>query len=493
MNEANIMKTTMGHFPSLTFWALCMAMLTASGCMVGPDYVRPQTEAPAEWSGLAEAPKGQTPIAITGEPDLTQWWKQFNDPVMTGLIEEALKANLDLKSAEAVVRQARASRGIASAALWPSVGASAGYQRERTTTAPTDQNLFQAGLDAVWELDIFGGLHRNIEAADANVEAAVENMHAVQVSLVAEVALDYVQLRGYQQEVLVAQQSQKVQKETADITRKLFAAGFDTALDVANADAAVATTEAQIPVYETAARQSIFALSILLARPPADLLQQLSAPAGLPVVPAHVPAGLPSGLLRRRPDIKAAEAQLHAATAQIGVATADFFPQFSLTGSVNWNSNLLRTWWNTANRTFGAGPSVTWPIFQGGAVAANVRLQEALRDQAFIAYQKSVLTAFQDVENALTAFFNEQQHRTSLSDAAAANRKAVDLSLTLYTGGQNNFLTVTAAQQSLYATENALVQSDCSMASDLIALFKALGGGGESLPSRADTTKDARL
>jgi outer membrane protein, multidrug efflux system len=485
------MKTNIWYFSSIKVWVLCMAVLTASGCMVGPDYVRPQTTVPDEWAGAAEAPKGQPSAATAGEPELTQWWLQFNDPTMTGLVEEALKASLDLKTAEAVVRQARASRGITFGALWPSVGSSAGYQRARTTNSPSDQNLFQAGLDAVWELDIFGGLHRNLEAADASVEAAVENMHNVQVSLVAEVALNYIQLRGYQQEILVAQKSLQAQQQTADITRKLFNAGFDTALDVANADAAVATTEAQIPVYETAARQSIYALSILLARLPADLLKQLSPQAGLPSVPTQVPIGLPSGLLRRRPDVKAAEAQLHAATAQIGVAVADFFPQFSLTGSVNWNSNLLRTWWNTANRTFGVGPSVTWPIFQGGATAANVRLQEALRDQAFIAYQKTVLTAFQDVENALTAFVNEQQHRTLLSDAVAANRKAVALSLELYTGGQNNFLTVTIAQQSLYTAENALVQSNCNIATDLIALYKALGGGGEPLPSRADTPKDA--
>jgi NodT family efflux transporter outer membrane factor (OMF) lipoprotein len=483
----------MWHFPSIKVWILCMVVPTISGCMVGPNYVPPRTTVPAEWAGGAEAPGGQPSVTTAAEPGLTRWWLQFNDPAMTLLVEEALKANLDLKTAEAVVRQARASRGIAFGTLLPSVGASAEYQRARTASSQRDQNLFQAGLDAVWELDIFGGLHRNVEAADATVEAAMENMHAVQVSLVAEVVLNYVQLRGYQQEILVAQKNLQAQQQTADITRKLYNTGFDTALDVANADAAVATTGAQIPVYETAARQSIYGLSILLARPPADLLKQLSPLAGLPSVPTHVPIGLPSGLLRRRPDVKAAEAQLHAATAQIGVAVADFFPQFSLTGSVNWNSNLLQTWWNTANRTFGVGPSVTWPIFQGGAIAANVRLQEALRDQAFIAYQKTVLTAFQDVENALTAFVNEQQHRMLLSDAVVANRKAVALSLVLYTGGQNNFLAVTIAQQSLYAAESALVQSDCTVATDLIALYKALGGGGESPPSRADTPENAHL
>ena len=446
---------------------------------------------PDEWAGAAEAPKGQPSAATAGEPELTQWWLQFNDPTMTGLVEEALKASLDLKTAEAVVRQARASRGITFGALWPSVGSSAGYQRARTTNSPSDQNLFQAGLDAVWELDIFGGLHRNLEAADASVEAAVENMHDVQVSLVAEVALNYIQLRGYQQEILVAQKSLQAQQQTADITRKLFNAGFDTAIDVANADAAVATTEAQIPVYEIAARQSIYALSIMLARPPADLLKQLSPPAGLPSVPTQVPDWF---TLRLAAPQAGCQGGRSAVACRYGAnrrgsrrfLSAVFAYRFgkleqqSAANVVEYSQSHVRRW------TVGHLAN-----FPGRATAANVRLQEALRDQAFIAYQKTVLTAFQDVENALTAFVNEQQHRTLLGNAVAANRKAVALSLELYTGGQNNFLTVTIAQQSLYTAENALVQSNCNIATDLIALYKALGGGGEPLPSRADTPKDA--
>jgi outer membrane protein TolC len=187
-------------------------------------------------------------------------------------------------------------------------------------------------------------------------------------------------------------------------------------------------------------------------------------------------------LLRRRPDIRESEAQLHAATAQIGVAVADFFPAFSLTGSANWSSFLLRTWWNKSSLSVGAGPGVTWPIFQGGAIASNVRLQEALRDQAFITYQQTVLAAFQDVENALIAFAKEQEHHKSLTDAVVANRKAVDLSLQLFTEGQTDFLNVATAQRLLYAAEDALVQSEGNISTDLIALYKALGGGWESVP-----------
>lgn len=461
-----------------------LAVLAVSGCMVGPNYQPPQTTVPTEWAGVAKTPTDQPAVATEQPSDLTQWWRQFNDPILTALVGEAIKTNLDLQIAEARLRQARALRGMAIGGLWPSVTASVSYQLlHKAGPDSEDQNLYQAGLDAVWELDFFGGQRRSVESADANIQAAVEGIRDVQVSLIAEVALNYIQLRGYQQEIVIAQNNLKSQQHTADITHKLLTVGFASALDAANADSNVATTESQIPVFESAAQQSIYSLSVLLARPPADLLKQLSPTGNLPTVPAQIPAGLPSDLLRHRPDIRVAEAQLHAATAQIGVAVADFFPKFSLTGTLNWNSNLLHTWWNESSLSSVVGPSVTWPIFQGGAIVSNVRLQEALRDQAFITYQKTVLAAFQDVENALIAFAKEQQHRKALNDAMVANRKAVDLSLQLYTEGQIDFLNVLIAQRSLYTSEDALVQSERSIVTDLIALYKALGGGWESVSS----------
>ena len=491
MSEVALMNTYEQRCPiSVLVVAVGLVMLIVSGCMVGPNYHPPQLTAPPAWVGVAKPLAGQVSMANRQPAELTQWWHQFNDPTLTALVEEAVKTNLDLQLAEASLRQARATRGVALGGLWPAVTGSGSYQREHTVSVTPDnevQNLFQAGFDAVWELDVFGGLRRNVESAGANVRAAIEGIRNAQVSLVAEVALNYIQLRGFQQEIVVARKNLEAQQHTAEITRKLWKVGFNSALDVANADANVATTESQIPVFETEAQQSIYALSVLLARPPADLLERLSPTANLPRVPAQVPVGLPSDLLRRRPDIQQAEAQLHAATAQIGVAVAELFPQFSLTGSVSWQSNLLRTWWTEASRSFGIGPSVSWQIFQGGAIVSNVRVQEALRDQAFITYQKTVLAAFQDVENALIAFAKEQQHRKSLNEAVVANRKAVDLSLLLYTEGQIPFLNVLVAQESLYASENALVQSETNIVTDLIALYKALGGGWESMPSSAQS------
>ena len=344
-------------------------------------------------------------------------------------------------------------------------------------------NLYQAGFDAAWELDVFGGQRRNVESADANIQASTEGVSLAQVTLAAEVALNYVQLRGYQQQIAVAQKNLKSMQDTALVTRQKAKAGFNCDLDIANADANVATTEATIPVFETSAKQSIYSLSVLLAKPPAYLVEQLTPTGNIPGVPPQIPAGLPSDLLRRRPDIGQAEAQLHAATAQIGVATADLFPKFSLTGTMTWQTNLLNNVWANATRAYSAGPSVTWAIFQGGAIVSNIRVQEALTDQALITYRKTVLGAFQDVENALIAFMKEQEHYKSLKDSVAANTIAVDLSLKLYKEGLLEFLNVLVAQRSLFAAENALVQSNCNITTDLIALYKALGGGWETCPA----------
>jgi outer membrane protein, multidrug efflux system len=451
---------------------LAVAILLA-GCAVGPNFRPVQISAPEAWTGAS----------VEGAPaELSTWWTTFNDPKLTALVEEAVRSNLDLKLAEARLREARATRGVIAGGLWPRADAVGGYQRTNVP-ANTGHDLYQTGLDSTWELDIFGGTRRAVESATANIRAAQESLRDVQVSLAAEVALNYIQLRGYQQQIDIARSNLQAQSRTGEITRQRFDAGFVGALDVATADAQVATTQSAIPVLQAAAQQSIYTLSVLLARQPADLLKDLSETEPLPVTPPEVPAGLPSDLLRRRPDIRQAEAELHAATAQIGVATADLFPKFSLTGSVNWQAEKLADMYTGAARSWSVGPSVDWPIFQGGSIVANIQVQEALRDQAFISYKKIVLAAFQDVENALVAYAKEWEHRQALHDAVVANRKAVTLAMLLYTQGESDFLNVLVAQRSLYASEEAYVQSTRNTATDLIALYKALGGGWEIDPA----------
>ncbi|MEW6441124.1 MAG: efflux transporter outer membrane subunit [bacterium] len=489
--------------------AVCLILL--AGCAVGPSYRQPETPVPEGWKGLdLQTPAAQQSIQTAKPAELVYWWRSFEDPALASLVERAIASNLDLTQARGRVREARAARRVVAAGLWPALDASASYERRgvgpgssgqsativspggTTTLVPRtggrEIDLFQAGLDAAWELDLFGGVRRNVEAAEADLAASFEDLRDVLVSVAAEVATNYVDLRGIQQQIAIARRNLAAQQHTAEITRKRFAVGFVGALDVANADAQAATTESQIPVLESSAWGTLYSLSVLIGLEPGALASELAAEGPIPPVPPEVPAGLPSDLLRRRPDIRRAEAQLHAATARIGVAVSDLFPKFSLTGNLGFSGDQLGSLADWANRSWGVGPSVRWPIFAGGRIVANVEVQNALEEQALAAYRKTVLTALQDVETALIAYAREQEHRSALARAVESNRKAVDLSMKLYVAGRTDFLNVLTAQRSLYLSEDALAQSTRSLATSLIALYKALGGGweGEELSSQTE-------
>jgi multidrug efflux system outer membrane protein len=469
------------HYKIIVVPVFCFYLLLLAGCTVGPDYKPQDANAPAGWVG--------TKNAASPDTTLLKWWTEFNDVNLTSLIERAMKSNLDLKQAEERIRQARAASGVAGAGFWPTADATGSFTRSRTpasTIAPAKMtNLFQAGLDAAWELDIFGGTRRNIEAAEADIRASIEDRRDILVTLVSELVINYVQLRGYQQEIIIAQNNLKAQQQSAAVVRKRYEGGFVSALDVANADAQVATTMSQIPLLETSAQQTIYNISVLLGQEPASLLEELSPASSIPLTPPEVPAGLPSDMLRRRPDIRRAEAQIHSATAQIGVATADLFPKFNLTGSINMQAaNLNKLHWD--QRSWSLGPSASWEIFNAGRVSSNIEVQKALQQQAVLTYKKTVLTAIQDVENALIAYTNEQEHHKAIIDAVTANRRAVDLSTQLYVEGQTDFLSVLVAQGSLYSSEDALVQSTRNLTTDLISLYKALGGGWDSQSPDSD-------
>ena len=323
-------------------------------------------------------------------------------------------------------------------------------------------------------------MRRNIEAADADIQASIEDQRDVLVTLVAEVALNYIDLRDFQKEIIIAQNNLKSQQHTAGITRKRFQVGLVSALDVANADALVATTSSQIPLLETSAQKAIYSLSVLLGKEPSALVKELSPVTPIPANPPEIPMVLPSELLLRRPDVRRAEAQVHSATARIGAATADLFPKFNLVGSTGFQGDKTSDWIKRANRVWSVSPSVGWNIFDAGRIRSNIELQKAIQKETLLAYEKTVLTALQDVENALIAYAKEQQRRLALLDAVAANRKAVDLSTRLYIEGLTDFLNVLDAQRSQYSSEQALVISTRSLSTDLVALYKALGGGWEA-------------
>jgi NodT family efflux transporter outer membrane factor (OMF) lipoprotein len=461
-----------------TFLGFCLAVLAVlSGCMVGPDYKPPQTKPPPAWSGVTNGPAAGTQLT-TNAVDLAQWWTQFQDPKLTELVRQALRTNLDVQLAEALLRQARAQRGMDVGGLWPSPAVSASESYGRLGPGDNSQRSYNAGLGiGTWNLDVFGRTRRQVESDNAAILAAHENIHDAQVTLTAEVALNYILLRGAQEQIVIARDNLTSQEHTADLTRQKLKAGFVSALDVANADAQVATTASAIPGLETTVQQNIFALGVLLNRPPADLLEDLSKPTPVPLTPPEVPVGLPSELLRRRPDIRSAEASLHAAAAQIGAAVADFYPQFSLTGSVNYQSSLARDLLAGPSRTWSVGPQVNWPIFSGGSTISNVRLKKAQTDAAYITYQKTVLGALLDVESALVAFHKEWDHRQALSTAVDKNRQALSLSQQLYQQGTTDFLSVLVAERSLFISEQDLATSKQNISTDLVNLYKALGGG----------------
>ena len=493
-------------------------LLAISGCTVGPDYKPPQRKMPSGWGELAATTQPTTqPSAASSHPaNLVSWWRTFNDPTLDHLVQRAIQFSPDLRSARARVRQARAQRGVVAADLFPTVNTLGSYNRSKgsknafggfsggsfggPTSQPStggtsgnqsgafsafgfgvEQDLYQVGFDASWEIDVFGGNRRALEAASADIQASVENQRDVYVSLLAEVAANYVQLRGFQREAAIARENLQSQRESLDLTRARVQAGLGTDLDVAQAQSQVATTEATIPTLETQARQAIHQLSILLGQDPMALAGELSTEqAPIPAPPPQVPVGLPSDLLRRRADVRRAERQLAASTARVGVAVADLFPKFSLTGSLGLESSKFKTLWNADSNFWSIGPSISWPIFDAGRIWNNIQVQNALQEQAAIAYEQAVLVSLRDVEDALVAYDKEQTRRKSLESAVEANRRSFELATQLYEQGRQSFLNVLEAQRSLFLSEDALVQSDRTVSTNLIALYKALGGGWES-------------
>jgi outer membrane protein, multidrug efflux system len=488
---------------------LVLWLLAVSGCAVGPNFHPPETKVPTYWDGQNVITPAQPSKTNINPVELVEWWSAFKDPTLSSLVETAVRANLDVRLAEARIRQARASLGVAGGPLWPQASGTVLYERSHSPSAAVDtagggvavagtsggssskggsggvppfRELFQAGLDGSWEVDVFGGTRRNIEAAGADLQAAVEDRRDVLVILVGDVGSNYINLRGFQQQIAIAKKNLEAQKHTADIIQKRHDAGFVGGLDVANAKAQVATTAATIPLFESSARAAIYSLGVLLGREPAALEQELAKAAPIPPTPPEIPVGLPSELLRRRPDIRRAEAQIHAATARIGVATADLFPKFFLTGSFGVTTSDVTRIGSLANNKFWSfGPSVSWPIFAGGSIYWNIKVQDALQEQALLTYEKTVLTALKDVETALVAYAKQQETRKSLAAAVIENRRAVDLATQLYLAGKSDFLNVSTAQRNLFATEDALSQSTRTVDTNLIALYKALGGGWEKV------------
>lgn len=492
------------------------------GCTVGPNYHTPRTPLPAKFAATTQPATTQaaTRPAPT-EVDLTRWWQTFNDPTLNRLIDEAIGSNLDVRLANARIREARAQLEFNRAALFPTADSSASYSRSQIsknafapqasggatgtgttgiggTTGTTGTsgstntpftlgrtNLYRAGFDAGWEIDVFGGTRRAIEAAQYSLEAQVEARRNTLVTLLSEVAQNYIMLRGLQHEEQVVRNNLEAQRSTLNLQQVKLQAGLANNLTIAQAKALAASTESELPTLDTEIQQTIQRLAVLLDRDPTSIETELSGSAMIPVGPSSIPPGLPSQLIRRRPDVRQAERQLAAATANIGVAKADLFPKFSLTGSLGLESLQLKTLANSASEFWSFGPTVSWRIFDAGQIWANVHVQDARQEEALIQYRQAIIQSLADVENALTAYNREQARNGSLRQAVEENRQSVALSKQLNEAGVVDFLNVLTAQQSLYQSEDQLAQSDQTVSTDLIALYKALGGGWETTEQAA--------
>jgi outer membrane protein, multidrug efflux system len=462
--------------------AVFISLIFSACTAVGPDFKRPEASVPGRWTGTEKS--GETVPQAAVDKELAHWWNAFNDPLLTSLEERAASSNLDLKLAETRIRQARATRAIAADGLYPTVDANGSYRKSgakatapdgKSTTVVTNQ--YQAGFDASWEADILGGVRRNIEAADADLQSTIESRRDVLVTLMAEVASSYIQLRQYQQQLAVTKENLDAQQHTSRLTHERFEGGFASGLDVATSEAQTATTTAQIPQLESLIRQSIYGIGILLGGLPSSLESELSPSGKIPDAPPAVPVDVPSGLLLRRPDIRMAEANIRAATARIGVAEANLFPRFTISGAFGYQSAGFSSLLDWVNHFWSVSTGAIWHLFAGGQLKAGVDVQKVVMEQQLIIYKQTVLAALQEVENALIASDKEQTRRDNLIAAVAANRKAVSLAEKLYTDGLTEFIDVIQAEQSLYNTENALVQSEAALSINLVSLYKALGGG----------------
>ncbi len=466
--------------------ALC-AGLWLAGCTVGPDFHSPNDNAPAHWWGGAPAP-GASTLSYGGEVD-AHWWNRFHDAELSSLIARLARQNLDLQSATERIRQGRAQQRIAAAQGLPNLDAEGEYQRIRPSTqagpklfqlapnAPEQFDLWQDDLSASWEVDLFGRVRREVEARRAETQAAIEMRHGIALMTVADLADDYLRLRATEEMERITAQAVENARHNVALVHDQVSNGVATTLDISDAIAQRAEIEAGEPPLRATKARLINAIGVLLAEPPRALDAELRAPALTPGVPPRVPIGLPGELARRRPDIRQAEARLHEATAQTGVAVANFYPRLRLTGQIGTQALQFPQLFNLTSGYYMVGPTIDLPIFEGGRLRATLRLRQSQQRQAAIAYRATLLQAWQEADTALTNYAEAQHRQAAITEAVANNREALRVARLRYQQGATDFLNVLTAQGALLRTQNTLAQSELDVNTNLVAIYRALGGG----------------
>ncbi len=445
-------------------------LVPLAGCAVGPDYVRQDPAAPANWSDSSGMRVSQQ------REDISHWWQRLQDPLLNDLIETALRNSPDLRGARAKLLESRARLNLSDADFMPGLNGALAASRSKTGNAsPADQ--FSAGFDASWELDLFGGLRRANEAAAADAGATLANLYGTQVSLAAEVALNYVQLRSLQERLAIARSNLAAQRETLQITEWRAEAGLVTSMEVEQAKGNLQQTLAGIPALATSLTRAENRLAVLLGQFPATLHAQLNTPAVLPPLPDEVALNIPADTLRQRPDVQAAERRLAAETARIGQATAARYPSFSLGGSLGWRATTVGALGDSSSLARSVSASLAQTIFDGGRLRSRVDAQNAVQQQALIAYEKTVLLALEEVENALAGYANGHERRAALQEAVASARSAALIARQRYASGLIDFRSVLDTDRTLLSSEDNLAGAELDERSALISLYKAMGGG----------------
>lgn len=477
----------------ILFTALGLAGCASVGS-VGSDFQRPHHDLGQQWRQAQHARFAASEDAAIEQ----RWWDGFGDATLSSLLQRAAGANLDVLATASRLEQSRAARGVIGAAQGPSLGANGGVSRARNSeqglsdpsrhNGQSAYNLWQGNLDAAWELDLWGRVRREVEAADARVEVALETQRGVLLAVLAETARDYIELRGAQQTLAITQQLLNIARHTLELTRIRLREGVATQLDEAEAAAHVATIEARLPPLQQREARLGNALCLLLALPPHALQAELAAGMAIPAVAMQVQLGVPSGLAERRPDIRRAEAQLHAATADAGVAHGDFYPRITLSGSVGLQAMQLSDFgWDAKRFAFGPGFSV--PLFDGGRLRGKLQLREAQQQEAAIAYRRTVLAAWHEVEDALSGYQANARRQASLDEAVKQGRRALGSAELQYRQGSTDLINVLHVQNTLLNNEAALVDSRATASLSLVLVYKALGGGWQafSTPSQGST------
>ena len=473
--------------------AMAVAMSLLGGCAVGPDFKTPESALPQQWRA--------NEVQLSGEKVDIEWWKQFNDPTLTDLVTRALENNADVKIAVLRVAQSRTQLAAARGARLPTINASAGYTRERQSengvntrviglVAPPEQreqtiellsepfDVHQVGFDAAWELDLWGGVRRSIESADAAARSGAENLHDAQLSLVAEVVRTYLELRGVQDQLRIANADVNLSADLVELTAYRVKGGMVDQLDLSTQQARLADTRANLPELQQRETQIRSALALMLNVAPGALDAQLANATGpLFGLPTAIAGGVPSEIARRRPDIRRAEAGMHAATADVGVAVADLYPRITLTGNFVQQALKASDLSEWGSRQWSVGPSISLPIFDGSRRRSVVEIRELQQQEAAVNYQHTVLQAWHEIENALSAYSAEQQRNRELATALASSRDAYDIAHVRYSHGLVNFLVELDAHRTLLQVERAYADSNIRVRTQLVAVYKSLGGG----------------